>query len=62
MDPLASAGGTVLAPLASQQAVPPPASALPLDDEWPESSFHHVGSQSVSYVSSVQCEVLSRES
>ena len=28
-----------------------------LDDEWPESIFHHVGSQSVSYLLSVQCEV-----
>ena len=28
-----------------------------LDDEWPESMFHHVGSQSVSYLLSVQCEV-----
>ena len=28
-----------------------------LDDEWPESIFHHVGSQSVSYVLSVPCEV-----
>jgi len=27
-----------------------------LDDEWPESIFHHVGSQSVSYLLSVQCE------
>ena len=33
-----------------------------LDDEWPESIFHHVGSQSVSYLLSVQCEVLSRVS
>ena len=33
-----------------------------LDDEWPESTFHHVGSQSVSYLLSVQCEVLSRVS
>ena len=33
-----------------------------LDDEWPESIFHHVGSQSVSYLLSVQCEVFkSRE-
>ena len=31
-----------------------------LDDEWPESIFHHVGSQSVSYLLSVQCEVPSR--
>ena len=31
-----------------------------LDDEWPESIFHHVGSQSASYLLSVQCEVLSR--
>ena len=31
-----------------------------LDDEWPESIFHHVGSQSVSYLLSDQCEVLSR--
>ena len=35
---------------------------LKLDDEWPESIFHHVGSQSVSYLLSVQCEVLSRVS
>ena len=35
---------------------------LELDDEWPESIFHHVGSQSVSYLLSVQCEVLSRVS
>ena len=33
-----------------------------LDDEWPESIFHHVGSQSASYLLSVQCEVLSRVS
>ena len=33
-----------------------------LDDEWPERIFHHVGSQSVSYLLSVQCEVLSRVS
>ena len=33
-----------------------------LDDEWPESICHHVGCQSVSYVLSVQCEVLSRGS
>ena len=33
-----------------------------LDDEWPESIFHHVGSQSVSYLLSVQYEVLSRVS
>ena len=26
-----------------------------LDDEWPESIFHHVGSQSVSYLLSVKC-------
>ena len=38
----------------------PPSS--PIDDEWPESIFHHVGSQSVSYLLSVQCEVLSRVS
>ena len=35
---------------------------LELDDEWPESIFHHVGSQSASYLLSVQCEVLSRVS
>ena len=28
-----------------------------LDDEWPESIFHYVGSQSASYLLSVQCEV-----
>ena len=28
-----------------------------LDDEWPESILHHVGSQSVSYLLSVQCEL-----
>ena len=33
-----------------------------LDDEWPESIFHQVGSQSASYLLSVQCEVLSRVS
>ena len=33
-----------------------------LGDEWPESIFHRVGSQSVSYLLSVQCEVLSRVS
>ena len=33
-----------------------------LDDEWPKSIFHHVGSQSVSYLLSVQCEVPSRVS
>ena len=33
-----------------------------LDDEWPESIFHHVGSQRASYLLSVQCEVLSRVS
>ena len=33
-----------------------------LDDEWPESIFHHVGSQSASYLLSVQCEVISRVS
>ena len=33
-----------------------------LDDEWLESIFHHVRSQSVSYLLSVQCEVLSRVS
>ena len=33
-----------------------------LDDEWPESIFHHVGSQSARYLLSVQCEVLSRVS
>ena len=33
-----------------------------LDGEWPESIFHHVGSQSASYLLSVQCEVLSRVS
>ena len=27
---------------------------LKLDDEWPESIFHHVGSQSASYPVSVQ--------
>ena len=31
-----------------------------LDDEWPESIFHHVGSQSASYPVSVRCEVLRR--
>ena len=31
-----------------------------LDDEWPQCIFHHVGGQSVSYLLSVQCEVLSR--
>ena len=31
-----------------------------LDDEWPESIFHHVGSQSASYLLSVRCEVLRR--
>ena len=35
---------------------------IQLDDEWPESIFHHVGSQSASYLLSVQCEVLSRVS
>ena len=33
-----------------------------LDDEWPESIFHHVGTQSASYLLSVHCEVLSRVS
>ena len=33
-----------------------------LDDEWPESIFHHVGSQSASYPVSVQWEVWSRVS
>ena len=33
-----------------------------LDDKWPESIFHHVGTQSASYLLSVQCEVLSRVS
>ena len=28
-----------------------------IDDEWPECIFHHVGSQSASYLLSVQCEV-----
>ena len=37
-------------------------SLFKLDDEWPESIFHRVGSQSVSYLLSVQCEVLSRVS
>ena len=39
-----------------------PSNPFKLDDEWPESIFHHVGSQSVSYLLSVQCEVLSRVS
>ena len=34
--------------------------AKKLDDEWPESIFHHVGSQSASHLSSVRCEVLRR--
>ena len=33
-----------------------------LDDEWPKNIFHHVGSQSVSCLLSVQCEVSSRVS
>ena len=33
-----------------------------LDDGWPESIVHHVVSQSVSYLASVLCEVLSRVS
>ena len=33
-----------------------------LDDEWPESIFHHVGSLSASYLLSVQYEVLSQVS
>ena len=41
---------TVLLPLFSDRAP----STLKLDDEWPESIFHHVGSQSASYPVSVQ--------
>ena len=36
------------------QAIKPPRNLSELDDEWPESIFHHVGSQSASYPVSVQ--------